>query len=302
MTLYLFADERIDCRLDLPLTVSAADVPADVEVAVRSADTLESPRFTTLLHRGDLDGAPWALGVLADGNGWGAVLGTGCIAHISADARRVDVTSLHGAPDDWLAEAIVGWALVYRLAILGRPSFHASAATLDGQRAVAICGPTHSGKSTMAAAALALGGSLLADDVFVPDVTDDAIVVPSTASAMKLRGSARALGDEASGDVTFDDRLRLTDDEPSTSLPLSHVVFLDPAADSQLRALPSDEVVVRLLAESKVGTWSWDDARAREFDIACEVARRVPGYVVGRSSEAPSRSALIAACSRLFSA
>jgi hypothetical protein len=305
MTVYRFADDQVESELDLALIASPAshpDIPVNVTISVTMTDSIESPRFSHLLHRGDLDGAPWALGVLANDDGWAAVLGSGCTARISADARNIVLTALHSAPDEWLAEALVNWALVYRLAILGRPSFHASAATLDGVRAVAICGATHSGKSTMAAAALALGGSLLADDVLVPRIQTDAVVVPSTASAVKLRGRARSLADEVAGTITFDDRLRVADAAPTSSLPLSHIVFLDPLADAEVHPLRPDEVAVRLLAESKVGAWLWDDARQREFDVACDLADRVPGFVAGRSQTGnPTPANLLDDCSRLFS-
>jgi hypothetical protein len=301
MTIYRYADERIECDRELPLVPTVDDDAAvDALVVVRHADAIESPAFSELLHRGDLDGSPWALGVLADGSGWGAVFGPGCVMRLGNDTSRVELTALPSAPAEWLADAIVAWALVYRLAVRGRPAFHASAATVDGKRAVAICGPTLSGKSTMAAAALAVGGSLLADDVVVPFVSGDRVMVSSTASAVRLRGVARSLSRSDDTTVTFDGRLSVPAIAPTDALPLARLVFLDPTAGPDLRPLRPDEVAVRLLAESKVGAWAWQDARDREFEVACSIADRVPGFVIGRRSGAASVAHLTAACDRVF--
>lgn len=301
MIRYLYAGDTVETELDLPLTPSFSAV-VDVRISIHRVDSVPTFEFTSLLHRGDMDDSPWALGVLADGSGWGAVLGVGCAARISQDAKQIEMSALHEAPDEWLADALVGWALVYRLAVVGRPAFHASAVTLDASSAIVLCGASHSGKSTMAGAALALGGSLVSDDVLVPTVVGDQVVVHNTASRVKLRDLAKAFGDGETTDArpTFDDRLSVADTAPTSGLPLARIVFLDPDGPPGVRPLEPDDVVFRLLANSKVGTWSWPDGRNHEFDLACDVAARVPGFAAGRDAGAVTRDMLLRACAGYF--
>lgn len=301
MSCFRFAGETVECAIDLPLVPSDTDSP-DVRVTIGYSDRLHAPEMGTLLHRGGLEDAPWAMGTLADGGGWGFVFGHGCVATMTPDRSEIAITTLPQAPDEWLGETISGWALVFRLAAGGRSTFHASSVTLDGSTAISISGPGHSGKSTMAAAAVALGGGLLGDDVMASRIDGERVLIQSTASRMKLRGAAKMIDTRlaGTGTTTFDDRLSVSATNSHDNVALSAIYFLDRSESSGIRPLASNETVVRLIDNSKVGSWLWDDARDREFDTACEIAERVPGFVLGRSEDLDSVDDLLDVATSLF--
>ncbi|WP_420453066.1 hypothetical protein [Ilumatobacter sp.] len=319
MSRYRFAGDVVDSDVTLGLT--PGDGPADVTVTTTLTTRLVGPEVADVLHHGRLDGAPWSLATRGDGPGWCMVFGHGCVATMSADRSRIELRVHPDGPDEWIAEVITGWALVYRLAVAGRATFHASTVTLDGADAVAIAGPGHSGKSTMAAAVVALGGSLLGDDVLAAEVDAEVdvgvggsrvggsrvggrggVVVHSTSSVLKLRGLAQELRRRSTSapTTTFDGRLAVRADPAPDRARLVALHFLDPAAPAGRRPIDPDEAAVLLVANSKVGTWSWDEASANEFDAACDLADRVPAYVVGRGDGATTVAQLERIAADLF--
>ena len=300
--LHRFAGETIATSLDLGLNVAAATATPDVVVTVEHVAQIEHPGIDTVLHRGMLDGAPWKLASLPDSGGWLMELGLGCMAIVNSDGTQITVQALPEAPEEWLSEVVTTWALVYRLAVNERPTFHASAAAIDPNRAIAICGAGFSGKSTMAAAVCALGGQLLSDDVLAVNFPSTGQpVVWSTAASVKLRGVSGELNEHLDGDTstTFDDRLRVAQVSSLDAAPIERLVFLEPDAAPELTAISPGQATVKLLNNSKVGMWDWDSARDREFEAACELAERVPGFVIGREPEPATAASLLRAARRL---
>lgn len=97
-------------------------------------------------------------------------------------------------PPDMLAHLIVDHALPRWLALRGTIVLHATAAQLDigtNSGGVAFIGPSGIGKSTMLAALLNRGGSIIADDALVlePDATGALQAIP-TYSATRLWGDS----------------------------------------------------------------------------------------------------------------
>ncbi|HVG97551.1 MAG TPA: hypothetical protein VNK05_11655 [Chloroflexota bacterium] len=86
--------------------------------------------------------------------------------HVSTDGRRVTVYARPGADAGALALQLLGPVAGRALHRLGHPALHASAVVLDAAGgAVAFLGPSGQGKTTLTAALLTRGATLLTDDV-----------------------------------------------------------------------------------------------------------------------------------------
>jgi hypothetical protein len=92
---------------------------------------------------------------------WHRGVGT---CHVHPDARRVDIYPEPDTDERLLGLLLAGQVTVFVLHQLGLPTLHASAAVTE-RGAVAFLGPKGQGKSTMVAAFLHRGATLLTDDV-----------------------------------------------------------------------------------------------------------------------------------------
>ncbi len=313
--IYRFAGENIECSLDLPLTHAENAASPDVVVTVEEADTLPAAQpIDVMLHEGILSGMHWKFGTVDGGAGWAFEFGEAASGAISNDRSAIHVFALRSVPKEWIAEAVTGWALVYRLAVGGQATFHGSAVTLDGESAVAILGPTGSGKSTLAAASLAIGGAMIADDVLAPRVAlsrvDDrdveSYVLDTTGAAVKLRGAAQKLAERFAdaGDTatTFDNRHQVRAATHDGPIQLDRIYFLDPAQPDGIVRIDPIQVAIRLCGNAKVGFWSSTNELGNDFEAACELAERVPGFTIGRPAEPSSATPehLVAIARSLF--
>ena len=311
--MYRFAGETIASDIDLALpSAGEADVGsgADVTVEIEPADRLPEVRIGQVLQDGVMSGMHWRFGTAPDpADGWVFGFGDAAAGTIDPARSRIHLVARRQVPDEWLGEAIVAWALVYRLAVGGRTTFHGSAVTLDGDTAVAVLGPTTSGKSTLAAASLALGASMIADDVLAPRWSDGHVVLDPTGTAVKLRGSAQALADHLDGGpdsphrhTTFDDRLSVDAALASGPARLTRLFFLDPGGADGVHPIDPISVATRLVANAKVGVWTSADSLGDDFEAACDLADVVPGFTIGRTAEtsSPSAETLLSIARSLF--
>src|SRR5688572_10855207 len=155
---------RSDVRL--PLGDAGPRVQtADVEYVLRdAADRVPAPNgqvvasqpcglhgFDMLVHRGQA-GETWI---------WHRAIAT---CHVLPGAHRVDVYPEPEVDEDVLGLLLIGQVAVFVLHQLGTPTLHASA-TVTERGGVAFLGPKGQGKSTMVAAFLKRGATLLTDDV-----------------------------------------------------------------------------------------------------------------------------------------
>ncbi len=86
--------------------------------------------------------------------------------HIAADAQVVTALSLDGAPEKAFRTYMLGHLLSYALLGMGYETIHAASVVMDGA-AIGFLGDSARGKSTLAAAFLQVGCSLLSDDFLV---------------------------------------------------------------------------------------------------------------------------------------
>jgi hypothetical protein len=105
-------------------------------------------------------------GYLISGPEYGAHL-------LSADGRRLRCFP-EGRPDGGWQRMLVAQVLPFAALLHGLEVFHASAVVRDGE-ALALLGPSRSGKTSLALELCARGASFMADDVLALETRDDAL-------------------------------------------------------------------------------------------------------------------------------
>jgi hypothetical protein len=85
---------------------------------------------------------------------------------VSADGRQILYRRLNGSSMESLSTYLLGHVLSFSLLAFGVEPLHATAVCIDG-KAIALLGDCGCGKSTLAAALMARGASLVTDDLMV---------------------------------------------------------------------------------------------------------------------------------------
>lgn len=223
-----------------------------------------------------------------------------CQFDIDGATRAVAAYMHPGVAPELGAIIAAGSLLSFVLALRGHTVLHASAVeTPDG--AVAITGPSGTGKSTVAALACAGGLSLISDDVLRVDLSSDLRpTVASGADELRLRPAARAVLAQFDVPVlardTTDGRLAVR--APAIAgdrVPLVAVVLPRPQRDRDkvaVRRLSTMAAMVQLLAMPRL--LGWEDAAIlqRQFDDLAELVRRVPVVELDVPWGPPFRSTL----------
>jgi hypothetical protein len=130
----------------------------------------------------------------------------------------------------YLIAQVLPWAAVVR----GLEVLHASAVAVDG-RAIAVTGPSQAGKSTLAAAFLATGAALVADDVLALGLAEREPVAHPGPPILSVRPATAALLPDLSGRLLGEDELgrRLAVAGARGPLPLGAFVFLERTAEAR---------------------------------------------------------------------
>lgn len=164
----------------------------------------------------------------------------------------------------------------------GGQALHASAVLVDGQ-AVAFCGISGAGKSTTAAQFVRLGHPLITDDVMAWRWEDDACLVQTGPTRVKLwPDSAAAVQSEEVGGLPrvhaqVDKRIvNLPADAAltATEYPLSCIYLLTPGADPA-RDLSAAEAFVALKEHCRDDSILPRELRARQFEELARLVRSV---------------------------
>jgi hypothetical protein len=150
---------------DVPLALAPRERDARVRVAIRSA----TPAFFRRTRRGVRFESPqdtwYRYGRLADRSSYLRWTGLGEFV-VSRDGQSVRCRRFASAADEAFQVYLVQRALSFALVKQGVEPLHASAIVHDGQ-AIALVGDSGSGKSTIAAARLREGDTLVTDDLLV---------------------------------------------------------------------------------------------------------------------------------------
>jgi hypothetical protein len=231
--------------LELPelLAIDRPAAPADVRIRLGTVDTAE--------ELGD--------GVLRRTDA-GELLSFADCRLLVREGREIVVDpSPEGTPAGvrWcLLGAGVNWLLAQRDALV----VHASVVAIDG-RAVAFVGPSGRGKSTTAAAFLAAGHDLLADDVAAVRLVDGADglapraeLIPGFAAVKLTPEAVAAVGGalERAGDSPIAEKqfYRPSSSDRTDPLPLAAVYVLDEGDAVGAEPVPAGAAVVELMRES----------------------------------------------------
>jgi hypothetical protein len=229
-----------------------------------------------LAHRRDLIAHESSAGHLLDARGYGMFL-------VSGDGSRVLCAPADAMPWRW-QRYLVGQVLPLAAVLHGFEVFHASVVELGG-RAVAFVGPSHAGKSSIAAALFARGAGFVSDDLLVVRTGEDTIRAWPGFGLTSLRHDALGLLPASTkgvrGRIGADgDEVRLAVEVVPSPLPLASVYFVEraPLPDRPLVA-PLDPVDPRLLlAGSYVLRVRTPDRLTRHLDTCAHVARGVAAF------------------------
>jgi hypothetical protein len=153
--------------------------------------------------------------------------------HIDPTSARIEVP----VDTDPVRRETRLWGVPVVLCFLhrGDVSLHASAVEVDGS-ALLFAAPGRFGKTTMAAAFLAAGYPLVAEDISCCRPSPTPIVFPGPAVLRVRRDAFRELDIAGTDEVAVDpDRVHLAIDEPrrgdGSPLPIRGIVFLRPGAE-----------------------------------------------------------------------
>lgn len=221
---------------------------------------------------------------------------------VSANGRCIEYQSLPRASHETLTAYLLGQVLSFSLLASGEEPLHGTAVVVDG-KAVAFLGDCGSGKSTLGAAFLREGYSVLTDDLLALKPSGDAYLVypgiprlklfPSVARRVLRRARGTPLNHGTSKQI-----LRLAGDQAYRQpAPLAALYLLSPPSPRQrgvtIEALTRSAALIELVRNTFNTVVQDRDRLARQFRFASHVATRIP---VKRLCYARGLSRLPAVC------
>lgn len=195
---------------------------------------------------------------------------------VAADGTRVQCAPGRVASWRW-ARFMLAQVLPMAATARGLEVFHASAVSL-ANRAVAVVGPTGTGKTSLAARLVTRGAGFLTDDVLAVEGRGDSLIAhPGPPVANMRDASTRGLGRAL---AEADDRVYLSVDTPDqttvTAVPLGAMYFPE-VGGSGIDVEVMRPLDPRLLL---VNSFNWTiETRARlsnQLDICARIAASVP--------------------------
>ncbi|MBG9389083.1 hypothetical protein [Caenimonas aquaedulcis] len=210
----------------------------------------------------------------------------GTVVVIESDGRRVwaDWPATRTADD--VATYLLGPVMGLVLRLRGVLCLHASAVAIDG-RSIAFVGVSGAGKSTLVAAMGRAGYPVLSDDL-VP-IRDGGLQFEVIASRPRLRlwprsadaiyGPAHALPRIAPASEKRMVDLTAQGNGVPSDLPLGGAYFLgrreSALASARFGDLDARSAVMAMIADAFASRYLDRELRAREFDLACRLARQM---------------------------
>jgi hypothetical protein len=205
---------------------------------------------------------------------------------VSPDGGHISCCAATGAPTEMWQTYLLGQVLSFALVKKGIEPLHATAVVVNGQ-AVGFLGKAGQGKSTLAAAFLAAGHTLLTDDLLVLQQTETCVSGCPGPSRIKL------FPDQAGDLLGIDDAVPMNPLTPKLVIPLTLHQFH--AASAPVRALyvlesPATTVghavrisrlhprraLIALVTHTFNRVMVAPDRLRRQFDSAARLAARVP--------------------------
>ena len=263
----------LELASEIPITgrPSAAGLS---ELSVRLAKTApipKSPPPGALLLAREADGQSYSITREASGQ---HRIRFGQLADfaLSSDRRSCLVTPDRNSVPGYAEVLLVGNVLAVVLALDGRPTLHASA-VMWHDVGVAFAGPSHSGKTRLAAALCQRGARLVTDDTLRVGVGRDARVEQWPGStALRLRCTLDAAPAEWSAAQSADGRTLTFPPLVKDVQPLHHLCLLHPASGRPgLSPLQGGRAFAQLHANMRITGWNSGPPLRDQFEATREL-------------------------------
>ena len=275
------------------VVMSALDLPFGPAAPGRSTDwTVEAGAPQEWLDPDSLDGEVLAAMEYAPGfyarhvvDGATTVSSYSTYGQLHLRGDRVRAVPGPDGDEAWLRTFLAANYPAFLLLLGGRVPLHGSAVEVPGTGRVAVVmGPPGSGKTTVGAGLVAVGGRLLSDDVVSLCRRDDRWCVEPGARVLRLRRPAEELADRGPVATSADGRSTVDlRGEPLEPMPLGWIVrpSLDPAATAftSTRVGPVESFQV-LATDPRVKGLEDPTWVRRAVETAAAVSREVPVVVV----------------------
>jgi hypothetical protein len=263
---------RTDLWFDQPLSLTnraAAAIAAAVSRAPAARDEMNVARAPDFVGSGWLGQTLRSFECWFDAAGQCVRFQDGADVWVSIDGNRIHARGLPSSPE-YREEVLLGPALVLALSLRGVFGLHASA-ILGAAGAVALLGPSGSGKSSLARQAVAEGGLRVSDDVTPVMLTDAGIRVLPRFPQLKLNPALIV------ADLELPLAAMVWVEIGDAALALTQVAAIEAS-----RCLLRDTVASRLFAPALL---------ARHLDFCVALAQRTPAWRLQLPRVAPEHQA-----------
>jgi hypothetical protein len=235
--------------------------------------------------------------------------------HVNGDGRWIEVRWRGGIQVPDIVAFVEATGLPTALALRGVPLLHGSAVD-TGSDAFLVLGAGGAGKSTLAAAAVAAGNSLLTDDVAALDITrGDVHVRPGSRQLQMNEDTAQAFGWDPAGlrrvflTPSLPRKLaaRLSTTDGTLSADAKRVAAIYVLGERRSRQVKTERLVpaaaVNALLRNVYAECVADArARARLLPVWTRMAREIPVYRVSPPDDLTAASSLVDALAALAGA
>jgi hypothetical protein len=199
-----------------------------------------------------------------------------------AESDQARATALPGVDPGLIDVLEHGLVRAVQATLDGAAVLHGGAVEVDGM-AVAVVGPSGTGKSTTTALLCAAGASLLGDDVLILDLTGGEVSCRRVSDHVRLRTSAAEIASLASATpsaATADGRIAVTPTRSSNErCPVRLVVLPRPTKDAtaiETTRRPPAQAIFDLLGEPRVDGLTRAEHQRALFDAAAALSNQAP--------------------------
>jgi hypothetical protein len=242
----------------------------------------------------DREGVRRAYGYTLDGRHWIHLPGVEASFVFSSAGSGVEAFVGEGIPSELVEDAYRRRVLPFALQAQGRELLHASAVEMP-LGAIAFCGASGAGKSTMAAALGDRGNPPVADDALLFERANEAIRVHQLPFSIRLVSES---GGNGSGPK--DASILFAEQRPPLRLHAVFVLDRSPEVSApEVERLPRHEAFSLMLYHAHCFSFSDDDRRRRMLERYLEFSAYVPVFRVRFRRVPDELPALLASIERV---